>query len=55
MMIRVFGNGEESVPMPAEPVPAYDQTMDYSQPQPPSADGTVDSSGGSEIPDDLIL
>lgn len=54
MMIRVFGNAEESVPMPAEPVPGFDGTMDYNQPQ-PSADGSVDSSGGSEIPQDLIL
>lgn len=52
--IRVFGNAEESVAMPADPVPSNDGTMDYNQPQ-PSADGNADSPGGSEIPDDLIL
>lgn len=67
MMIRDFGNAEESVAVPAEQVPNYDDTVvDYNQPQ-PSADGSVsgssdgsasgnaDPSGGSEIPQDLIL
>lgn len=54
-MIRVLGNVDESAPMPADAaVPNYDETVDYNQQQ-PSADGSTDPSGGSEIPQDLIL
>lgn len=54
MMFRVFGNVEDGVAMPAEPVSNGEVTMDYNQP-PPSDDGSVDASGGSEIPQDLVL